>query len=471
MQMQEICAQVMIVDDDEEICSTLSLLMKREGFTTLKAFDGETALKKIGVEAPDVLMVDVNMPKVDGMEVLRRAKEINPSMPVILITGYAEVPGAVEAIKAGANDYLAKPFDNNDVIRVVRRAVVEGGRERKLKSHNNQFKESCPLRKAMGPSDSIKRLASEVNQVAQSDFTVVILGETGSGKELVAQAIYHASSRSKAPFIPIDCGAIPETLLESELFGHEKGAFTGALFKKPGKIEGAQGGTLFLDEISNMSQGSQAKLLRVIQDRTFYRLGGTKSLKVDLRLLAASNKDLEPLVQSGAFRRDLFFRLSEFTITIPPLRERKEDIPYLARRFLDITNVELNKKVKGFSESAIEMLLDFEWPGNARQLRSVIRRAVLLADEMITEEHFAMKRTPLPSSTHSPRGQRHPWNGQSLREILHHNKSAVEREVLAHVLKYTGGNKARAARLLKVDYKTLHTKVKKLGIQTYGGYL
>ncbi|RLB04397.1 MAG: sigma-54-dependent Fis family transcriptional regulator, partial [Deltaproteobacteria bacterium] len=275
-----------------------------------------------------------------------------------------------------------------------------------------------PLRELMGPSDAVNRLISEVSRVAKSDFTVVIFGETGTGKELVARAIHHASTRSMGPFVPVDCGAIPETLLESELFGHEKGAFTGAEHQKPGKFEAAKGGTLFLDEISNMPLGSQAKLLRVLQEKTLYRVGGTKPVNVDVRLLVASNKDLEAEVTSGSFRRDLLYRLNEFTIRIPPLRERKDDILYLANRFLDITNMELKKSVRGFSESALEALLTYHWPGNVRQLRSTIRRAVLLADEVITEEHLNLKGATSTDLPFTPQAQETSFNGLSLREIV-----------------------------------------------------
>jgi two-component system nitrogen regulation response regulator GlnG len=405
------------------------------------------------------------LPGMDGMEVLKRTRELDQELPVVFITAHADSRGAVKAIKAGAHDYLSKPFDNNEVIRVVHRALAERELKLKVRELSNQLKGSSPLQEKMGPSDAVARLVSEVNRVAQSDFTVIIIGETGSGKEVVARAIYDTSSRSKGPFIPVDCGAIPETLLESELFGHERGAFTGAEIQKPGKFEVAQGGTIFLDEISNMPLGSQAKLLRVLQEKKVYRVGGTKPINVDVRLLVASNQDLHELALSGSFRRDLFYRLNEFTISIPPLRERKEDIPYLAKRFLDSANTELSKQIKGFSESAINVLFSYNWPGNVRQLRSIIRRASLLADDLITEKHLELKRVDVPGMAFTPKVQGAPWKNLSLKEILQQSITAVEREVLDQVLKQTGGNKAKAARLLQIDYKTIHEKVKKLGIQ------
>ena len=374
----------------------LRLLVKGEGFQSPHGARWKYGAEDHPLRGPDMMLVDIKMPEMDGMEVMRQAKDLDPDLPVVIITAYAEIHGAVKAIKAGAHDYLSKPFDNQEVIRVIHRALAERELKRRLKELSSRIKENISLKEMMGPSDTVARVISEVNRVAESDFTVVIIGETGSGKEVIARAIHQASPRSKGPFIPVDCGAIPEALLESELFGHEKGAFTGAEVQKPGKFELAEGGTLFLDEISNMPLGSQAKLLRVLQEKKVYRVGGTKPINVNVRLLAASNRDLHDLTVSGTFRRDLFYRINEFTIVIPPLRERKEDIPYLAKRFLDMANIELKKGVRGFSESALNVLFNYNWPGNVRQLRSTIRRAALLADDLITEKHLDLKRVPVP---------------------------------------------------------------------------
>jgi len=458
------------VDDEKDICVLLSRLVRKEGLKALAAYDGETALKLIVSERPDVLLVDFKMPGIDGMELLKRATEIDSDLPVIMITAYADIKGAVAAMKAGAHDYLAKPFENLEVIRVVHRALTERNLKRKLSHLTSELQETHSLREMMGTSDVIYQLIFETNRVAKSDFTVLIQGETGSGKELVARAIHDASPRSGGAFVPVDCGAIPETLLESELFGHEKGAFTDAKFQKPGKIELARGGTLFLDEISNMPLGSQAKILRVLQEKKVYRVGSSKPIDIDVRLLVASNKDLFALTESGSFRPDLFFRLNEFTITVPPLRERKEDIHYLVKRFLDITNAELNKNVKGFSESAIEDLMAFDWPGNVRQLRSTIRRGVLMADDLITEKNLdIMKRLSKPILTFSLKNQGILSKNMSLKEIVRQNTNAIERQILKQALNHTGGNKAKAARMLQIDYKTIHTKIKQLGISTDGG--
>ncbi len=460
-------ARVLIVDDDRDLRLMLSALMQKEGLTSLVADDGERALEMIPADRPDLLLVDVKMPGLDGMEVLKRVRETDPQLPVVLITAYAEIAASVAAMRAGAFDYLGKPFDHGEVIRVVRAALAE--RRRRRRSQTEKISGDAGLRVMMGPSDAVTRIIREVNRVAHSDFSVIIQGETGSGKELVARAIYQLSPRADGPFIPLDCGAIPETLIESELFGYQKGAFTGATAPKPGKFEAAQGGTLFLDEIANLPLGAQMRLLRVLQEKVVLRLGATRPVKIDVRLLTASNQELQGLVASGQMREDLYFRLNEFTITIPPLRERKDDIPYLAKRFMDITNKELQKNVRGFSEYSLEALLNYNWPGNVRQLRSVIRRAVLLADDIITEKHLDIKRAPVPGLAFTPKILGTPWKELSLREIVHRSVVTVEREVLIQALKYTRGNKAKAARLLQIDYKTIHTKLNQFGINRSGG--
>ncbi|MFH2218421.1 MAG: sigma-54 dependent transcriptional regulator [Pseudomonadota bacterium] len=465
--MPETDARILIVDDDKEICNMLTLLMQREGFKTFTANDGESALKSVSSVLPDAMLLDIKMPGMDGTEVIKRLEELAPELPVIIITAYGEIRGAVEAMQAGAHDYLTKPFEHNEVIRVVHRALAEGRLKRKVKSLTSRLKKDSPLRETMGPSDAVGQLISMINRVAPSNFAVIIEGATGSGKELIAHAIHNCSSQSKGSFIPVDCGAIPETLLESELFGHSKGAFTDAHRERTGKIVQADGGTLFLDEISNLPFASQAKLLRVLQESKVYPIGTSKPVKVNIRLLSASNQDLYRLVESGRFRRDLFFRLNEFAIKIPPLRERQEDIIYLAKRFLDITNAELNKNVSGFSDCAIEALLSFSWPGNVREFSSAIRRAVLMADNVITEKELNLKKNPydlLPIQIIDNKAI--PYSSLSLKDIVRQNTMAVEREVLTQALKQTGGNKAKAARMLKIDYKTIHTKVKNLRINT-----
>jgi DNA-binding NtrC family response regulator len=462
-------SRVLVADDEEEIRKVLSRILEQEGFEVVTASDGGQAMQKIFSDTPDAVLLDVRMPGLNGMDVLKKIKEIDDNLPVVLVTAYADTHQAVKAMKEGAYDYLAKPFDNNEVVWIISRALAEGKLKKNLKAVNAAYDGNFSLIESMGPSDKISRLAADVHQVASSDLSVVIIGETGTGKELVARAIHADSARWTAPFLAVDCGAIPENLLESELFGHEKGSFTGADHQKLGKFELAQGGTLFMDEIGNMPAGSQAKVLRVIQDRKLYRVGGIKPFNAEIRLIVAANQDLQEMAADSIFRQDLYYRLSEFTIRIPPLRERKEDIPYLAKRFLDLADIELKKLVTGFSDEAVETLMSYNWPGNVRQLRSVIRRAVLVARETITEKDLSIKLASVAGLTFSPKIQGTPWKNTSLNVIVRQSVEALEKEVLTEVLKFTSGNKARAARLLQVDYKTIHTKAKKFGIQQNRG--
>jgi two-component system nitrogen regulation response regulator GlnG len=474
--MSTVQGRILIAEDEPEMAQLLGCLLHREGLTPLLAKDGIEALQLVRAGDPDVLLADLRMPGMDGMELMRKAKDLDPELPVILITGYAEVRGAVEALRAGAHDYLAKPFEHQQVIRVVLRALNERRLKLQLKHLADHVHHALSPRETFGPSEAIGKVIAAMERVANSNFSVLIVGETGSGKEVVARAIHQASGRARHAFIPVDCGAIPEMLFESELFGHERGAFTGADRQTIGKIEAAHGGTLFLDEISNMPLASQAKLLRVLQEKTLYRLGGAKPIQVDVRMLAASGQDLEGLCDGGSFRPDLYFRLNEYTIFVPPLRGRREDISYLAKGFLDIANIELSKSIKGFSPPAVELMLAYDWPGNVRQLRSAVRRAVLMAEDIVTEEHLGLrpKVCELPAedelvvqaSVHGLAS-----GDLALRDIVRSSTVHVERIAITHALRKTGGNKSKAARLLQVDYKTLHSKVKEYGIQIQGEQL
>ena len=460
----------LVVDDEEDARSNLTHILEREGINVTTAADGYEGIRKLQTLSPrpKVVLLDVGMPGIDGMEVLRQIRQMNDDLPVVLITGHADIHQSVEAMKDGAYDYLAKPFDNSEVARITLRALSDGQlREHKVTS--GEQSEYLSLFESMGPSNSIARIAADVHRVAKSDFSVLLIGETGAGKELVASAIHRSSPRLNAPIVTVDCGAIPEALLESELFGHEKGSFTGADRQKLGKFEVANGGTLFLDEVANLPLSSQAKLLRAIQSRTIQRIGGTTPIRVDFRLIAATNRSLRELVVSGAFREDLYYRLCDFTIEIPSLRERKEDILYLSKRFLDMTEAELGKQTKGLSEEAVEALISYNWPGNVRELKSVIRRAALMTKGAISEKDLDIE----PCGTLVPisalQGEGLPWKSASLRDIVQKSVIEVERRVIISVLQYTGGNKAKAARLLQIDYKTMHSKVKQFGIQAGGG--
>jgi len=473
--MNPVHGRILIADDDNSMARLLGNAISREGLTPLLAKDGAEALQLVRAGDPDVLLTDMKMPGMDGMELMRKAKEIDPELPVILITGFAQVQGAVEALRAGAHDYLAKPFEHQQVLRVVLRALNERRLKLELKHLVDHVHHVLSPRETFGPSEAIGKVIAAIERVAKSNFSVLIVGETGSGKEVVARAIHQASNRARQPFVPVDCGAVPEALFESELFGHERGAFTGADHKTVGKIEETHTGTLFLDEIPNMPLASQAKLLRVLQEKTLYRLGGVKPIHVDTRMLTASGQDLEALCDHGSFRSDLYFRLNEYTISIPPLRKRCEDIPYLAKRFMDIANIELSKFIRGFSPPAVEAMLAYRWPGNVRQLRSVVRRSVLMAEDVISEEHLGLgaKNGKFLVDEEQAERSSKPGRGHSdlsLREIVRSNTVHVERTAIVDALRTSGGNKAKAARLLQVDYKTLHSKVKEYGIQNEGDH-
>ncbi len=458
-------SRILVVDDEQEFCQITARLLEKEGLIPLQAYDGKTAVQKVRLESPEVVLADKVLPDVDGLDLLRQLKDLDQDLPVVLMTGQAGINGAVEAMRGAAHDYLQKPFQAQDLMRIVRRALAERQHNTRLRQLSRQTNPNHDLTDVMGASEAVGKLIVEINRVSRSNFTVVILGETGSGKEVVARAIHLASPRARNPFVPVDCGAIPETLLEGELFGHERGAFTGAVGPRRGKMEQAQGGTLFLDEILNLPVGSQAKLLRVLQERVVYHLGGSSPIPIDLRLLVAASEDLEASVAAGGFRQDLFYRLNEFVLRIPPLRERPEDIMYLAKRFLDSTDRELNKTVRGFSASAEQALVAYCWPGNVRQLRSTIRRAVLLADEEVREEHLGLGRPGDGILPAKAMGVKTPPNGTelpSLKELVERAVGDVEREALLEALRRTGGNKARAARLLHIDYKTLYLEAQEI---------
>lgn len=453
---------VLIVDDDPDLCSLLSRLMEANGHQAVVAYDGYSALQQLDACAPDILLVDLKMPGMQGMELMRQVLERDATLPVVVVTAETSIAKAVEALGRGAVDFLTKPFRHEQLLCAVRCALrqrkARGDPEVALKPPLRE------LRERMGPSAAVERLVAETARVADTDLTVVIQGETGSGKSLLARAIHEASPRAKHPFIALDCGAIPETLLESELFGYDKGAFTGADRRKPGQLDLARGGTLFLDEIANMSLAFQMKLLCTLQERTIYRVGGTRPIPIDVRVLAASNRDLKAAVAAGTFREDLYYRFKEFVLQMPPLRERGDDIIYLAEYFRLQANHALGKQIRGFSQAARDALQRYTWPGNVRELKAVVHRAVLLADMAITEEHLGVGACPATPELTSRMPEKPPYEGLSLKDIVDKSTASVECNVLAAVMHYTKGNKAKAARMLHVDYKTIHTKLKRYGI-------
>ena len=456
--------RVLITDDEQDVRWVFSTAMEKEGLLTLEAEDAETALGIMRQELVDVVLLDMRMPGMDGVGFLSEARKINPSTPVIVITGLGSVESAVEAMKNGAYDYLTKPCDSRQLRLVVRRALDARRRTCGGSPAAGIEEVPCSLRDTIGVSAEIAEIVDEVELVAPTDFTVLITGETGTGKEVLARAIHSLSPRAAGPFVPVDCGSIPPTLIESELYGHERGAYTGATQTRRGKFQLASGGTLFLDEVPNLPLAAQRNLLRVLQERAVWCGGGSRAIDVDIRVVAATNQDLNSLVQAKRFRRDLYYRLNEFDITLPPLRDRREDIVFFARRFLEQTSTELSRHVKGFSEDALTALRSYAWPGNIRELRNVVRRAVLQCDTYVEPKDLSIFCGPNRADARGPSTPETGDSRASLKEIVQRNVARVERETIASVLQRTDGNKAEAARILQVDYKTIHKKVKKYHI-------
>ncbi|WP_295540638.1 sigma-54 dependent transcriptional regulator [uncultured Thiohalocapsa sp.] len=460
-------AQALIVDDDHDVCDLLKRLFEREGISVATAHNGTAALELVDEVDPDVLLLDVKMPDTDGMEVLRRIRRTHPQLAVVMMTAFAGVTEAVEAMKIGAVDYLPKPFDNRKVVPLVRMAVA-----RQAWHQGSGQGDGCrdtglaqALAKTMGPSAAVTTLATELETVVDTDFSVVIQGETGTGKELVARSLHRHSQRARGPFVAVDCGAIAENLLENELFGHERGAFTGADRREIGKFEAAAGGTLFLDEIGNMPLKAQAALLRALQERVITRVGGTVPVPVDVRVVAASNEHFEARVAHGDFREDLWYRLNEFHVHLPPLRERRDDILYLVELFRRQLAQELGRSLPPFSAAAQARLLAFDWPGNVRELRSVVRRTCLLETPEIEADDLRLRQRPRHVvGDGRQEAQELPLGELSLSQIVNDNIARVERTMLIKALRHAHGNKAEAARLLKVDYKTIYNKLKRLNI-------
>ncbi|MDO8476442.1 MAG: sigma-54 dependent transcriptional regulator [Candidatus Rokubacteria bacterium] len=454
--------KILVVDDEPDIRAVLGECLTAAGFETQEAGDGAEAVAAVQAERPAVILLDVIMPRQGGIEALPELKRIAPDVPVIMCTAYMDVPTAVRAMQLGAYDYLTKPFDPELLLLTVKRALER----RELLARIDELKsqgEGISLAERMGGSRGIESVIQQVAQVARSNFTVLIQGETGTGKELVARAIHNQSPRRDKPFVAVDCGAIPETLVESELFGYEKGAFTGAVHRKDGRFQAAGSGTVFLDEVGNLPLPTQAKLLRALEERQVTPLGATRPVPVDARIIAASNVDLEDASRAGRFRPDLYYRLNEFGISLPPLRSRREDIAHLASRFLDEVSMELRRPVHGITDDAMELLRLHDWPGNVRELKNVIRKAALLATDLITPEFLP----PLgaPGGGRQPDVEAPTVSGElSLREVTEVATADAERQAIRQALEAAKGNKSQAARLLRTDYSTLHAKMKRYGI-------
>jgi DNA-binding NtrC family response regulator len=453
--------KILVVDDEAEIRSLLAAVLQNKGYEVVTAEDGAAALQAVPRERPAVILMDLSMPRMNGMDALPEIKRLDAEVPVIICTAHADLATAVRAMKLGAYDYLTKPFDVELLILTLERAVERHRLHSRIEELKRQGQGSS-LAERMGGSPAIAQVIQQVAQVAESNFTVLVQGETGTGKELVARGIHQQSPRRPAPFVAVDCGAIPETLVESELFGHERGAFTGAQARREGHFQLAKGGTLFLDEIGNVPLATQAKLLRALEQREVNPLGATRAVAVDARIIAATNSELEESVKAGRFRADLYYRLSEFTIALPPLRSRREDIMHLSQRFLDEVSMELRRPVRRIADEAMQVLLHHDWPGNVRELRNVVRKAALLATDVVTPEHIPALSASAPAPSRvaaEPLGE-----DLSLREVAELAAGQAEREVIRHALESTKGNKSQAARLLRTDYTTLHAKMKRYGI-------
>jgi DNA-binding NtrC family response regulator len=454
---------VLVVDDDEDARAALAKILAAEGFQAVAAADGEAAIARVASEPPAVVLLDQIMPGLDGIETLRRLKAIAPEVQVIMVTGYGDTSSAVQAMKLGAYDYLTKPLQTDHILIAVRRAAERRELGAEIEGLRSQLDAPRSLRSLMGPSREVENILRQIRQVADSDFTILIHGETGTGKELVARAIHQLSFRRTRPFVALDCGGIPETLIESELFGYEKGAFTGASQRKDGYFQLAEGGSLFFDEITNLPLTTQAKLLRVLQERQVQPLGGRGTVPVNVRVLAAYNVPLVDEIRAGRFRQDLYYRLNEFVVIVPPLRARPHDIPYLAKRFLTEASMELRRPVVDIHDEALDVLVQYQWPGNVRELRNVIRRAVLLASGLIRPEHL---RDLVSDSAHTPPASSAlmPPMGRSLKTIAETAVAEAESLAIRQALHITRGKRSEAARLLRIDTKTLYVKMKRYRI-------
>ncbi len=469
--------RVLIADDELNMRRVLEAILRREGYDVVTAANGIDALAGMNRDVHTVI-TDLKMPGLDGMGLLKKLSSEYPDVPVVMITAHGSVENAVEAVKLGAFDYLEKPFEQEQIRQVVAKALSTF-RLARLAARPEDTAVRGRFR-LIGESPAIKQIFSVVEKVADTPSTVLITGESGTGKELIARALHENSSRHAGPFIKINCAAIPKTLMESELFGYEKGAFTGAVGAKPGRFELAHGGTLFLDEIGEIPIEMQVKLLRVLQESEFERVGGIKTIKVDVRLVTATNRDLLQEIAAGAFREDLFYRLNVVPIHIPPLRDRREDIPLLVDHFLAKFNERLRKQVTSVSPDALERLVAHHWPGNIRELENLMERTVLFCEDAqirgsdlppeIGAHLVAAAAAPVaPAVEGSAPVQGPPTPAGSLKEAVRAQTERVERELIQRALDETGGNVTQAARKLKISRKSLQTKMKEFGLRERAG--
>ncbi len=454
--------RILIVDDEPSIRKVLSAQLRRIGHDVVVAQDGAAAIERMGSERFDVVVTDLKMPLVDGMEVLRWASEHRPGLPVILITAHGTVDSAVEALKRGAFDYVTKPFDRDEVQRAIDKALATAGR-------NVGRARLTPAGRhgIIGDTPPMRDLFRLIDKVAPSPTTVLITGESGTGKELVARALHAGSPRFDGPFIQINCGAIPENLFEAELFGYEKGSFTGAVTSKPGRFELAEGGTLFLDEVGELPRDLQVKILRALQERRIDRVGGLRPISVDVRVVAATNVDLHDAVTHGRFREDLYYRLNVVPLHLPPLRERRDDIPSLIEHFLARFNERLGQDVRAVAEDALALLIAHDWPGNIRELENAMERCVLLADGDVLQPQDlpAVIQRPSQPTQDDPELEATELENLDLKEFVRVHTAKLERARIQRALDLEQGNVTRAARRLGISRKSLQTKMKEYGLR------
>ena len=458
---------VLVAEDETNLRKVIAALLKRRGYQVTAVADGGAALALLEERDYSVVITDLRMPQVDGMTLLKTLAERDADVPVIMITAHGTVDTAVEALKAGAFDFITKPFDQDELMAVVAKAARTRALDQAETRHHPT--EAGQGRFGLvGTSSAMKRVFDIVDRVAGTPSTVLITGESGTGKELIAKALHEQSGRSQRPFIKVNCAAIPDTLIESELFGYEKGAFTGAVSSKPGRFELADGGTLFLDEIGEISTEMQVKLLRAIQESEFERVGGISTKRVDVRLVTATNRDLAAEVQAGHFREDLYYRLNVVPVRLPPLRERTDDIPLLVRNILLRYAVRLGRQVDGLSESAMGVLLGYAWPGNIRELENVLERTVLFCEGAVIQAHELppeMTGRPEVPGGNSMQVAIPAVGATGLKDAVKLTTQRLEREMIERALEETGGNVTRAARKLDISRKSLQTKMKEFGLR------
>jgi len=454
-----------IIDDEPIIHEVLGDLLTAEGYEVEMSSSGEEALTKHSSQAFDLVLLDLLMPGMDGIEVLKKLKKIDPYAVITIITAYASVESAISAMKIGAFDYVQKPFKHDELLLTVRRAIEHKRLQEENLRLKDELKKKFSFENIIGKSKIMSTVFETIKASAPTRSTILLLGESGTGKELVARAIHQNSNRVNYPFIVVNSGSLPPDLLESHLFGHVKGAFTGAVSHKKGLFEAADKGTIFFDEISSLNPETQAKLLRVMQDREFMRLGGTKTIKVDVRVIAATNSDLEDLIEQRMFREDLFYRLNVIKIDLPPLRERKEDIPLLIKHFLDIYSKENNKEIIGLTEDVMEILEEYDWPGNIRELENLIERAIVL-----TKSKLLTRNTLPPFLLESRKGEEKLFSDSNNELNLKEQIQSYQKKAILEALRETKGVQKRAASLLGIKPTTLNEMIKRLKINANNLY-